>query len=164
MTKQHNLEQLEKVILGEPEAFAFPTNNEERIAAVHELEYHGLHGLGVIGNYWMLKGHFDIHESSSEMENVLNEVWKNIQGKYDEIKTNEEFVRKVAEETIGYLPEDEKVLPVVEYQKIYSTVHAVVLPAMLMGRIDSFGEGKEQTLKRLLSGMQRLEQMFSKSK
>ena len=155
MNQQPAIEELEKIIVGEPGALSFP-NNKERINAVYELEKYGLQGLGVIGTYWMLQGHFDIKEASSEIEEVLNNVSNTIRNKYTQIKTNEEFIRKVAEEIIGYVPEDDKVLSENTYQKIYSTVHAVIFPAMLMGRIDSFGEGKECTLKRILTGTQKL--------
>lgn len=160
MTNQYTVNELEAIILGKPGSCAFPTNNEERISAVRELEKHGLRGLGVIGNYWMLKGHFEVKESSSEMENVLNDVWKKIHHNYGSIQTNSEFVRKVAEEIVGYLPSDDEVLPEQTYQKIYSTVHAVLFPAVMMGSVDSFGEGQANSLTRLLTGIHEFKKIY----
>lgn len=155
------VDSLERILLDTKDgSFEFVHPAQDRLIAARELEGKGLSALGVIGSYWMITGSF-IEETCSEIPRVLQDVWRAESKKYAHL-SSEDLIHEIAKDVLGYSPKDDDVLPDEKYEKIYSTAHCILQPAMIMGRMDcGFGRVKTNTMKGLLEGYRSWRQIMS---
>ena len=157
------IESLERILLDTKEnPLQFVHPDQDRLVAARALEGRGLRALAVVGSYWMITGTF-IDESCSELPRVLQDVWDREFKKYDHLLA-EDLIFEIAKEVLGYSPREDEVIQEDKYESVYSCVHSIIQPQMIMGRMDtSFRHDKtpERTIRGLLEGYRTMRQIMS---
>ena len=157
------IKSLEGILLDTKESplqFAHP--DQDRLIAARALEGKGLRALAVVGSYWTITGTF-IEESCPEIPRVLQDVWDREFKKYDHLLA-EDLIFEIAKEVLGYAPREDEVISVERYESVYSCVHSIIQPQMIMGRMDtSFRRDRtpERTMRGLLEGYRTMRQIMS---
>lgn len=143
---------IKQVLLAqEPERKSF-TAEGERFPAAQALGP-DFDALQVIAEYGRLRGCYQIQEPFPEIEDHLFAKWKNARRQFQGARPDY-FIHQLAFHYLGKYPSWREDLPPKDYEKILQAFQLLVIPGLMVGRIDAFAAGKvrSNTLEKILYG------------
>ncbi len=143
---------IKQVLLAqEPELKSF-TAERERFPAAQALGS-DFDALQVIAEYGRLRGCYQIQEPFPDLEDHLFSKWENARRKYSGFRPDR-FIQQLANYYLEKYPGWREELPSKDYEKILQAFQLLVIPGLMVGRIDAFAAGKvrSNTLEKILYG------------
>ncbi len=135
----------------EPEQKSF-TSEKERFTAAQALGP-DFDALQVIAKYGQLRGCYQIQEPFPDLEDHLFAKWNHACRKYNGSRPDH-FIHQLAYHYLGEYPGWREELPSKDYELIFQAFQLLVIPGLMIGRIDAFAAGKvrSNTLEKILVG------------
>lgn len=143
---------IKQVLLAqEPESQSF-TAERERFPAAQALGS-DFDALQVISEYSRLRGCYQIQEPFPDLEDHLFEKWDQACRKFNGFRPDR-FIHQLAYHYLEKYPGWREELPPKDYEKILQAFQLLVIPGLMVGRIDAFAAGKvrSNTLEKILYG------------
>lgn len=143
---------IKQVLLAqEPEHKSF-TAERERFPAAQALGS-DFDALQVIAEYGRLRGCYQIQEPFPELEDHLFAKWENARRQFQGARPDY-FIHQLAYHYLGKYPGWREGLHPKDYEQILQAFQLLVIPGLMIGRIDAFAAGKvrSNTLEKILYG------------
>ncbi len=141
----------EVILAQEPERKSF-TAERERFTAAHSLGS-DFDALQVIAEYGRLRGCYQIHEPFPDLEDHLLGKWEKAHRQFQGFRP-ERFLQELGFHYLGKYPDLKEELPPQCYEQILQAFQLLVIPGLMVGRIDAFAAGKirSNTLEKIVYG------------
>ena len=128
------------------------TAEQERFAAAQALGG-DIDALQVIAEYAQLRGCYFIKEPFPKLESSLHQKWERSSQQFWGMRSDR-FMDHLSQYYLGECPSFNEVLPAESYEKIYRAFQLLIVPGLMVGRIDAFATGRvrSNTLQKILEG------------
>ncbi|MBI2102603.1 hypothetical protein HYT55_02090 [Candidatus Woesearchaeota archaeon] len=142
---------VQKVLLAQ-EGKSFSAEREPRFAAARALG-DDFDALQVIAEYGKLRGCYSIREPFPDLDSFLHNKWERSSRPFWGMRPDR-FINQLAHYYLGKYPSLDEVLAPELYERIYQAFQRLVVPGLMIGRVDVFAAGKVKanTLLKILEG------------
>ncbi len=143
---------IRQVLLAQEPGLKSFTAEKERFTAAQSLGA-DFDALQVIAKYGQLRGCYQIQEPFPDLETYLLGKWDNACRQFQGFRP-ERFVSILANHYLGKYPDLKEEIPHNSYEQILQAFQLLVIPGLMVGRIDAFAAGKvrSNTLEKILYG------------
>lgn len=140
-----------QVLLARTETSFLP-DRDPRFAAARTVG-NDFDGLQVISEYGQLRGCYSIQEPFPDLEDYLLGKWDIARRKYNGMRTDR-FLTLLAVHYLGESPGWLEEIPGRDYEQILRAFQRLVVPGLMVGRVDAFAAGrvKANTLLKIVEG------------